>query len=404
MKILEINKFNFANAGADKHFLDLVELLRANGNEVAVFAMDHPKNNFSPWKKYFLSYVGYNREDSTFWQKFKGVFRIFYSLEAKRKIAKLLNDFQPDIVHIHNIYHQISPSILPEIKKRGIPVVMTVHDYALICPDYLMECNSRNWEEIKTDGWLSFVLNRCFKNSYAKSLIAVLSFYFHKYLDIYDKNIDLYISPSTFTKNILVKNGLVEDKIIILPHFHTADIYDKKIQTDSNEKYVLYAGRISADKGVYELVDTFRKMSNVSLYLAGKKDENFILKETKNIHYVGFLSHEQLSRYIKNSLFLVSFSYLPETFGLVALEAASNAKPFVGLDNGAYGEIVENGQDGYICQNTDEMQEKIEKLVYDEGLRILFSRKALKKSARFSSQKYYEEIMHAFYNTLQKRK
>jgi len=128
MKILEINKFHFVKSGADRHFLDLIKLLRSKGHEVAVFAMDHPKNEFSPWSKYFVSYVGYGEKDSLY-HKAKGVFRMFYSLEARNKVNKLLDDFKPEIVHIHNIYHQISPSILSAIKKRGIPVVMTVHDY-----------------------------------------------------------------------------------------------------------------------------------------------------------------------------------------------------------------------------------------------------------------------------------
>ena len=116
MKILEINKFNYVQGGSDRHFQDLLGLLKSKGNEVAVFSMESPQNEFSPWKKYFVSYVGYGKGD-TLWQKTVGVARMFYSFEAKRKIGKLLEDFQPDIVHIHNIYHQISPSILGEIKK-----------------------------------------------------------------------------------------------------------------------------------------------------------------------------------------------------------------------------------------------------------------------------------------------
>jgi len=273
---------------------------------------------------------------------------------------------------------------------------MTVHDYALICPDYLMECSEKDW--------FGFVKNKCFKNSYVKSLVAILRFSFHQYLDIYDKNIDRYISPSRFTKNILVKNGLAENKITVLPHFHPEDMPEEKKPARSQERYVLYAGRISADKGVGELIATFKKMRNVTLILAGKKDENFILGEAENVKYVGFLSHRELLKYIRGALLLVSFSRLPETFGLIALEAAANAKPFVGFDSGAYSEIVEDGHDGYICHSAEEMQEKIEKLVVDNGLRILFSRNAAKKAEKFNSQKYYTEIMYEFSENIRRKK
>lgn len=396
MKILEINKFNFAKGGADKHFIDLVKLLRDHKNEVAVFSMHHPKNKFSPWQKYFVSYVGYNHSDSTLWQKIKGTARMFYSLESRRKISQLLDDFQPDIVHIHNIYHQISPSILTEIKKRSIPIVMTVHDYSLVCPNYLMDCNEKNWENIENKSWLYFVKNKCFKNSYLKSFLVILKFHFHKYLNIYDKNIDLYISPSQFTKNILVKNGLPENKIIVLPHFYAKNSLEEKIQVSIRKKYVLYAGMLSKNKGVKELVAVFQNIKNVSLYLAGRKEEGFNLKKRENIKYIGFLSHKELSRYIKNALFVVSFSRLPETFGLIALDAISNGKPFIGFNSGAYGEIIKNAKSGYICKDLDEIKEKIEKLASDEKLRILFSQNAIREAKRFDSQQYYEKIMDKF--------
>jgi len=404
MKILEINKFNFAKGGADRHFMDLTKLLRDRGNEVAVFAMEHSKNEFSPWKKYFVSYVGYNHGDSTLWQKIKGTVRMFYSLESRKKISRLLDDFRPDIVHIHNIYHQISPSILSVIKKRGLPIVMTVHDYSLVCPDYLMDCNGKNWEEIKQKGWIYFVKNKCFKNSYLKSFLAILRFRLHKRLNIYDKNIDLYISPSQFTKNILVKNGLKENKIMVLPHFYARDSLEEKSQVNIRKKYVLYAGIISKNKGIKELVDVFQNIKNISLYLAGRKEEGFTLKKRENIKYIGFLSHKELSRYIKNALFLVSFSRLPETFGLIALDAISNGKPFIGFDSGAYGEIIKNAKSGYICKDLNEMKEKIEKLSNDEKLRNLFSQNALKKAQEFNQKQYGNDILSRFDMIIQNKK
>ncbi|HHD92497.1 MAG TPA: glycosyltransferase [Candidatus Portnoybacteria bacterium] len=398
MKILEINKFNFSKGGDDKHFIDLVTLLRATGNEVAVFSMHHPNNEYSSWNKYFVSYVGNNHQVSTLKQRIKGGLRMFYSWEAKRKINQLLDNFQPDIVHLHNIYHQISPSILPEIKKRQIPIVMTLHDYNLICPNYSMDCRGISWGKMRNKSGLSFIKNRCFKNSYLKSFLAVLKFQFHKRLNIYEKNIDQYISPSQFTKNIFVKNGFPEDKISVLPHFYDPKNINEKSQIDISQKYILYVGRISNEKGAKRLEEVFKelKIKNVSLYLAGKKDENFVVEKAENIKYLGFLSQRELVGYIKNALFIVSFSRLPETFGLCALEALANGKPFIGFNSGAYGEIIENGENGYICQNENEIKEKIKKLINNEKLRNLFSQKALKRAKEFNSCQYYEKIMKEF--------
>jgi len=135
MKILEINKYFYIKGGAEKHFFDFVDLLKRAGNEVAIFSMQHEKNIYSEWSRFFISTVGFDGNYSI-WQKIKGSFRDLYSFEAKKKINKLLDEFNPEIVHIHNIYHQLSPMILFEIKKRNIPIVMTVHDYKLVNPNY----------------------------------------------------------------------------------------------------------------------------------------------------------------------------------------------------------------------------------------------------------------------------
>ena len=119
MKILEVNKFYYLRRGAERHFLDLEALLKSRGHDVAIFAMESDAVLDTKWRKYFPSYVGYNASDATLWQKIKGVGRLFWSFESCRKMKALLKDWRPDVVHLHNIYHQLSPSILGSIKRLG---------------------------------------------------------------------------------------------------------------------------------------------------------------------------------------------------------------------------------------------------------------------------------------------
>ena len=218
MKILEINKYFFIKGGAEKHFFDVIDLLRNAGNEIAVFAMRHDNDVYSKRNKHFLSTVGYTKEYSL-WQKIKGVSRMFYSLEAKRKINRLLDEFNPDIVHIHNIYHQLSPMILFEIKKRNIPIVMTVHDYKLVNPNYNLFHDGKFYDRCRNGKYYQCFIDKCFKNSYAQSFLAMSEMYWHEFFGTYKKNIDLYIVPSEFVKNILVERGIDENKIKVLAHF-----------------------------------------------------------------------------------------------------------------------------------------------------------------------------------------
>ena len=168
------------------------------------------------------------------------------------------------------------------------------------------------------------------------------------------------------------------------------------------EKYVFHFGSLSKEKGVDKLIKIFQKLPEVNLYLAGRIAGDLKIPEAENIKYIGFLNPKKLENYIENSLFVISLSRLPETFGLIALETLTNGKPFIGYAGGSFAEIVENEKTGYLCQNEKEIVEKIKKLACDEGLRILFSRNALERAKDFESSKYYGKIMEIFQELLKK--
>jgi glycosyltransferase involved in cell wall biosynthesis len=399
MKILEINKFYFAKGGADKHFLDVLNLLKNHGHQVAVFSMRHPDNPKSEWDRYFLSTVGYTGEYN-FWQKIKGISRMFYSFEAKKKIKGLLDNFKPDLVHIHNIYHQLSPEILFEIKKRKIPVIMTVHDYKLVSPNYNLYLNAEAYNRCKNHKYYECLADKCVKDSYLASFIAMLEAYWHgKILKTYEKNVDLYIAPSNFVKNILIERGINARKIIILPHFINKENQINNPPPAGNgasNRYGFYFGRISREKGVSDLIDVFKDIKEIKLYLAGGL-ESFKLPESKNIKHLGYLDQDELNHYIGNALFIISGSNLPETFGLVALEAIGKGKPFLGYKTGAFSEIIKNGENGMLVKNKKELKKIIGKIIKGE---LQFSENKIKEEAfkKFNSERYYQKISGVFEN------
>jgi len=395
MKILEINKFFYIKGGAEKHFFDAAELLKKNGHEVAFFSMRH-KNNFpTKWDKYFISTVGFTNEFS-WWKKIKGSLRDLYSFEAKRKINELLDEFKPNIVHIHNIYHQLSPMILFEIKKRKIPIVMTVHDYKIVNPNYNLFHNGKFYNRCKNGKYYQCFLDKCFKNSYSQSFLAMLEMYWHKFWGTYRKNIDLYIVPSEFVKNILAENGIAVDKIKVLPHFIVEEnLIENRFPNNNSEKFALCLGRISKNKGTDKIIKIFEELKDVKLYLAGKIEDDLKIPESKNIKYLGVLNNDEVKEYIEKSLLVISGSRLPETFGLVALEAISQGKPFLGFKSGAYGEIIENGLNGFLAEDENELKKEIEN-IFDE--KIIFNNEKIKKKAlyEYSQKKYLKKIENIF--------
>jgi glycosyltransferase involved in cell wall biosynthesis len=395
MRILEINKFYNARRGADKHFLDLIALLKSGGHQVADFSMRQDDNENSPWQKYFLSTVGYSNS-FTLWEKIKGTMRMFYSLEAHKKINAILDEFNPDIVHVHNLYHQMSPTILFEIKKRNIPIVMTVHDWKIINPNHSLRLNGRAYRRCADGKYYQCFLDKCVKNSYAKSFLAMLEMYWHNWLGTYRKNIDLYIAPSEFVKNILVKWGMPKEKIVVLAHFMpekgvgTARKYSFSVA----DSYALYAGKISKEKGVDFLIESFAKISGMKLYLAGELEEGFQIPKDSNIVHLGFVPADQLHEYIRNSVCMVSPSELPETFGLIALEAMAQGKPFVGFSSGAYGEIINDDSLGFIVDTKEEFVDCLEKIA---AKKVVFNELEIKEQIKkYNSKGYLSEITTLF--------
>lgn len=395
MRILEINKYNFPKGGADRHYLDVCELLEGNGHQVARFSMLHPKNEPSNWSEYFISYVGYNRNDSTLKEKLFGIGRFFYSVEAKKKINRLLDDFQPEVVHIHNAYHQLSlATLLREIKKRNIPVVLTVHDFAVISPNYNLWHNGKFYNRGKNGKFYQCLIDRCVRGSFLASMIGTLEGYWHAMLGTYNL-VDTFIAPSQFVKKILVGWGMPENKIVVLPHFFSGQS-TKITETEKLENpFALYAGRVSRDKGVQVLARVFERGAGMNLLIVGAAEQGYQMRDSEKVKYWGFRLKSEVNQLIQKATVVVSGSRLPETFGLVALEAIAQGKPFVGFNTGAYAEIIENGVNGYLVTTEEEFLEIVKKISLKE---IIFNHNEIAQRAgeKYHPEKYLRELETIF--------
>ena len=143
MRILQVNKFIYRRGGAEGYMLDLATLLRGDGHTVEFFGMQHPRNDTVAYEAHFPSEVAFDAEAVGLAARSRSVARMMWSSTAHRGIAEVLDDFRPDVIHAHNVYHQLSPSVLRPGRRRNLPTVMTVHDYKLVCPTYQLLDNGR---------------------------------------------------------------------------------------------------------------------------------------------------------------------------------------------------------------------------------------------------------------------
>ncbi len=367
MKILQVNKFYYPKDGVSNYLIGLEAKLREFGHEVRVFAMDNPKNLPSQTQKYFVSYISFDATGLlNAWRAFT---RIFYSFEAKRKFAALVRDFKPDIIHIHNIYHQISPSILSVAIRHKIPVVMHLHDYKLICPNYKLFTKGAVCQRCKGGKYYNCSKNKCVKNSNLMSLAASWEMYFHHRLwRIYERSIKIFITPSEFMKKTCVEFGWPGEKFICLYNFFNDLKYPQPALSQAQlGNYLLYFGRLSEEKGVEVLLSALAQTQE-HLKIAGEGPAENALKAKvaklglkDRVEFLGFKTGLELDNLINMAKAVVIPSIWYENMPLNMLESLARGKVVLASKIGGIPEIIRDAENGFLftARDANNLAEKI---------------------------------------------
>ena len=353
MKIVQVNKFFFAQYGTEKYWFDLMDLLRAHGHTVVPFAMHDPRNVKADNASDFVSHTDMQRAQLSL-SGLKKLARLIYSLEAKKKFARLLDREKPDLVHVHSIHHQISPSILGQAKKRGIPVVQTLHDYKLICPSYHFPFrNGRVCLDCRRGKWLHFIKHRGHKNSLAASAAVALESWLHSFAKIYERNVDRFIVPSDDMAHRLIEHGLNPKKVVVVPHF--SDLEDWT-PTPTEGRGVLFAGRLAPERGLEHLLQAAAALPDQNFVVAGDGPEKPALQAKiqfgglKNLELLGRVEGVRLHQLYRQCKVVFFPTLTLETFGLTVLEAMAAGKPVVATRLGAVPNLVKDGETGYLYE------------------------------------------------------
>lgn len=238
MKILMVNKYLYYKGGAETYALKIGKYFENNNNEVQYFGMKSNKNIVGNKLNLYTTEMDFHTNSL---KKIFYPFKIIYSFDSKRKIKKIIKNFKPDIIHLNNINFQLTPSIIEIAYKMKIPIVQTVHDYQMICPNHLL-FNNKICEKCITKSKWNCAKYNCIHNSKIKSIIgSIESILYNKILKTYNK-ISFYICPSYFLQNKLIEaNEIYKNKSIAIHNFIDIKDYDKNIQ---KEDYVLFFRKV----------------------------------------------------------------------------------------------------------------------------------------------------------------
>ncbi|MDP2656239.1 MAG: glycosyltransferase family 4 protein [bacterium] len=344
MKIIIAHKHFYRRDGSTTYLFDLIDLLKEHGHEVIPFAMQHPSNERTPWSKYFVSFIDFEHPTGLR-EKIHVAMRMIYSHEAKRTFESLVREVKPDIVHIQNIYHQISPSILDVCRKYHIPVVQTVNDYKLICPNYKLFCSGKIETLCKGGMFYREVFNRCTKRSFFASVLTAIEMYIHKWMHIYDKGVNYWIAPSKAVKDLLVEYGMPKTRIVTMYYPLDTTMIAPATTVGS---YLLCYGRLSEEKGFDTAIRAMKVLRDYRLKIAGVGPQQEYLKQlcikegiSDRVDFLGFVKGIALKKLVRQSALVLMPSIWYEVLGYSMTEAMAMGKAVLGARIGGIAEVLD---------------------------------------------------------------
>ena len=404
MKILMINSFHYMRGGGERCFFDLSDLLRQHGHEVIPFCMDHPRNFPSDYSDHFVSFIDFPTELSKpgIGPKLRVVERVLYSREARRKVEALIAETQPDLVHIHGFIHETSTSILPALKAAGLPVVQTLHDYKIACPNTTFVSDDRICEACKGGRFYNMTRYRCKRGSLSASLLATAEMYFHEVFRLYEPNIDLFISPSQFLADKMAEHG-VGKPIIAIPNFINPDSFTAVYEP---QNHFVFAGRLVRVKGILTLLEAMRHIkSDAVLKIAGAGEQEAEMRQfvethnLTNVQFMGHLATDELARLVQTALFTVAPSEWYENYSMTIIESLACGTPVIGAEIGGIPEQVRDGWNGHLFEpgNAVELAARMQNLLDHRELAVEMGRHGRSQvEALNGPETHYEQTMQVY--------
>ena len=370
MKVLMVNKFLYPNGGSETYIFKLGEALLSRGHQVQYFGMEHEGRCVGNNVNAYTSDMDFH--DASKLEKLTYPLKTIYSSEARKKIRLVLDDFQPDVVHLNNFNYQLTPSIILEIVKwrkqtnHKCKIVFTAHDYQLVCPNHM--CNNpnthENCEKCLNGKFMSCTKGKCIHGSTAKSFIGTLEATFWKLKGTY-KYIDTFICCSEFMKSKLDTNPLFAKKTVAIHNF----IEEIPWVEVEKKDYVLYFGRYSEEKGIRTLIEAAKRMPEVNFIFAGKGSLEELLKGIDNIQNVGFQSGDDLSKLIREAKMSVYSSEWYENCPFSVMESQMYGTPVIGANIGGIPELIQVGKTGLLYESgdVDQLCDAIHSIWQDEA-------------------------------------
>lgn len=385
MKILMIHNHyrSSAPSGEDTVFDNESALLQEAGHEVVKY------ERFSD-----------ELEGINFPSKLGAAAGSIWSSKTYREIEELLRVYSPDVAHFHNTFPLISSSAYAACNRRSIPVVQTMHNYRSICSNGLLLRNGKVCESCLSLPFWPALINRCYRDSYGASFVAALAISVNRRRNVFEDSVSKIIALTEFAKSRLVRGGIPEDMVCVKPN----SIGVPECAEYSKGGYALYVGRLSAEKGLQQLMNSWRTLRHVPLRIVGdgpllERMQTQVQVESLPVTFLGHLSHSETIRQIGAAEFLVVPSVWYEGFPMVVLEAFAVGTLVIASAIGGLQEIVKNEHSGLLFEpaNEESIIEVISRAIESESLRQSLTENAKKDfAAKYSNERNLSRLIEIY--------
>jgi glycosyltransferase involved in cell wall biosynthesis len=349
VKVLLVNKFYWRSAGAEAVLFETQRLLEEAGHEVAVFAMSDPRNEQTRWAPYFAAP---RRYDAGGVRGARDAVASVYSPGARWRLRALLRRFRPDVAHLHNVYHQLTLSVVDELRAHGVPTVMTLHDYKIVCPNYRLLTHDGLCTRCVDGRYYNAVVHRCMQESRAASIVVAVEAYLMRALRQYAK-IDLLLSPSRFLGERVACAGYDPARVRIVPNPVEVMPDARRVTAAPGTGRFVYLGRLAPEKGVHVLLEAANRLPReVAVDVVGTGPSAAALaRQAEGLPQVTFHGHlrkAQVNRLLDAATAAVLPALWYENCPMAILEAAARGVPSVASRLGGIPELIDDGLSGYL--------------------------------------------------------